>query len=597
MKNTSNVFPRHMNRVYKLIVKHELLCVFIVFFVTYLTNFRLIGSGDTIPASILPFNILENHNLYLDDYATYYKNICFTYFLAEGRGHFISAYPIVTPILITPLYAILYIIMKIIDYPIDIFNPGFRLIIMLMEKTSASLIASASSVFIFLTVKELTNHKNAIVSVIIFAIATNTWAISSQGLWQHGTVELLLSMMIYLIIINEKNKNMRYIFYLGFLSGLFIFNRPSESILLLPILYYIFKLNQKSVLLYYFCFMMLSSAPFILYNFYFFDNLFGGYSSLLSLFTFNSQIAIRFIGLLISPSRGLFIYTPILLLSLFGFLKIRKISNENIKLVLFIFAPSIILQILLYSCFKVWWAGWSYGPRFLTGMLPILIIFLSLYLEEHIDFNRLNIKKALSISLIFILLLISIFVQIVGVFYYPSGSWDADPNIDLHPERLWDWEDTQIMRSFHAGPIIPNPLANLNMIWTSKNINDIINDGILLDGAWHGLEFWNEIPTRWMKNNASIKIYSSTEKEGTINFNIQSFYKPRTLQAYVNDELAHQSTISSPQQISLKLHLKKGDNIIKFYTPDGCQRPTDIPELNNRDTRCLSFAFQNITLT
>jgi len=586
-----------MNRFYKLIIKYELLCIFIIFFVIYCINFRSIGSGDTIPASILPFNILENHNLYLDNYTTYYQNINFTYFLAEERGHHISAYPIVTPILITPLYTIPYAIMKIIDYPIDIFNPGFRLIVMFMEKLSASIIASVSCIFVFLTVKELTNHKNAILCAIIFAIATNTWTISSQGLWQHGTVELLLSMVVYIIIINEKNKNIKNIFYIGFISGLFIFNRLADIILLLPIFFYILKLNQKNIFLYYFCFMMLSSAPFILYNFYYFENLFGGYGYLLSYFSFNSKTAITFIGLLMSPSRGLFVYTPIIFLSLFGFLKIGKIQNKNIKLFLFIFGPCVILQILLYSCFRVWWAGWSYGPRFLTGMLPILIIFLSLHLDEYINFNRLDTKKVLSISLILVLLLSSIFVQIVGVFYYPNGGWDGNPNIDLHPERLWDWKDTQIMRTFHAGPIIPQPLNTFYIIGTSKNIEDIINNGIRLGTVWQGLESWNDVPTRWMENNGSIKVYSQTEKDATIYFNIQTFYKPRTLQVYISDELAHQSTISSQQQLSLKIHLKEGENIIRFYTPDGCQCPADIPELNNKDTRCLSFAFQNITLT
>ncbi|MCD4674945.1 MAG: hypothetical protein K8S18_02985 [Desulfobacula sp.] len=153
------------------------------------------------------------------------------------------------------------------------------------------------------------------------------------------------------------------------------------------------------------------------------------------------------------------------------------------------------------------------------------------------------------------------------------------------------------MGSFHAGPIIPQPLDTLYFIWASKNIEDIINNDIRLGAAWHGLESWNNVHTRWMENNGSIKVYSPTEKNATIEFNIQSFYKPSTLQVYVNDEFAHQSTISSQQQLSLKIHLKEGENIIKFYTPDRCQRPANIPELNNKDTRCLSFAFQTITLT
>ena len=38
-----------------------------------------------------------------------------------------------------------------------------------------------------------------------------------------------------------------------------------------------------------------------------------------------------------------------------------------------------------------------------------------------------------------------------------------------------------------------------------------------------------------------------------------------------------------------------GENIIKLHVPGGAERPCDIPELDNRDTRELSVAVQNVT--
>lgn len=45
---------------------HEILCLFSLIYFVYLISSMPTGAGDTIPASLLPFSILENHNLYLD---------------------------------------------------------------------------------------------------------------------------------------------------------------------------------------------------------------------------------------------------------------------------------------------------------------------------------------------------------------------------------------------------------------------------------------------------------------------------------------------------------------------------------------------------
>lgn len=575
---------------------NEKLSIFMLLFIMYNLNFRLIPSGDTIPASLLPFSILDNHNLYLDYFFQDKSNI--PYFIVEMKGHLLSFFPVVVPVLLTPIYAIPYLILKLINYPIDIQNPGFFMVVMIMEKLSASMIATFSGIFIFLALKELMSKKIALVGTIIFAFATNTWAVSSQTLWQHGMVELLLSMMIYLVIINEKSKSNQNIIYLGILSGFFIFNRPPDSVLLLPILFYVIY-SVKSQSIRYFSFMVFASIPFLLYNLYFFGTLFGGYAQNLNILTLNMETLSIFIGLLFSPNRGLFVYSPILILSIFGYLNIPRIENRMIRYFLFMFGFSVLLNIVVYSSFEThWWGGHSYGPRFLLGTVPMLVILLCLALPRTINFSHLyKDKNNLYFLCIFsVLLLFSFFVQIVGAFYYPNGEWNENPNIDQNPERLWYWNDTQILRTFHAGPIMPKPLNNLGLITRSKGIEDIKDKNIILAYGWHPLQLWNDIPVRWMENNGTFNIYSPSENDVTISLNVNTFTIPRVLQVSVNDELEYQTTVSSWAKISAKVNFSKGENIVRFYTPDGCQRPIDNPQFNNKDSRCLSILFQNIKI-
>jgi hypothetical protein len=103
--------------------RHDKLCLFFFVYFIYNINLRMIGSGDTLPAALLPFSILEDHSLYMDRFASFFQVLGFPpYMVAEREGHYLSFYPIVTPILITPLYLLTYILLKLTDYPMDMLS-------------------------------------------------------------------------------------------------------------------------------------------------------------------------------------------------------------------------------------------------------------------------------------------------------------------------------------------------------------------------------------------------------------------------------------------------------------------------------------------
>jgi hypothetical protein len=101
----------------------------------------------------------------------------------------------------------------------------------------------------------------------------------------------------------------------------------------------------------------------------------------------------------------------------------------------------------------------------------------------------------------------------------------------------------------------------------------------------------------WIPDSATIALNVSEMKKYNMTLNLVSFYKTRKLNLYVNGLNMYQENIPPEYtKINTQVVLKKGENEIKIYTPDGAQRPCDIPSQKNPDRRSLGFAFYNISI-
>ena len=109
----------------------------------------------------------------------------------------------------------------------------------------------------------------------------------------------------------------------------------------------------------------------LLYNFALTGTLTGGYemagpASMFLRLEPGSGLA----GLLFSPTRGLFVFSPFLL---FLVLAWRHPPGDRAERGLTLaMTAGVIVQLLAYSLTD-WRAGMSWGPRFLTDMLPMLV--------------------------------------------------------------------------------------------------------------------------------------------------------------------------------------------------------------------------------
>jgi hypothetical protein len=434
-----------IQKIVGLLTRYDVIILFILLFIAYNTVTGIgIISGDVVPASFLPASILENQNLNFDYNPLLVSNPDLSYAFPLVNGHYVSLFPIVTPILVMPVYGLSYLICNIFSIPLS--PAGF----LILAKTSASVIAALAGVFFYLASKELFSRRVSLVATCIFAFATSTWSISSQALWQHGTVELLLIVLIYLVVRNEKKEGTLNILLLGIVSGLFIFNRPPDSVLLIPVLFYILW-YQKARLIQYISGGIIGGLPFLYYNYSVFGNVFGGYSENIKFFFLNSEFIKNYIGLLIAPNTGLFIFCPVLIVSVAGFFTLRQINNRKIRQVMLVFGPVILLQILVYSFFSLWdsSAAFCYGPRFLTGFVPVLGLYTGFFLNWYFGApqkERPVLEKNIVLVVIGLLLIVSIVIQFIGAFYYLYY-----PDKSISEERAWNWSDSIITGTYSYG--------------------------------------------------------------------------------------------------------------------------------------------------
>jgi hypothetical protein len=182
--------------------------------------------------------------------------------------------------------------------------------------------------------------------------------------------------------------------------------------------------------------------PFFIYNLSVYHGLFSPYylpSKLSGGSTFFEALA----GNVVSPARGLFVFSPILAFALYGMvLKRRSGRWEMIDSFLL---GALVLHWLVISSFPHWWAGHSYGPRFFTDMMPFFAYFLIPVVPAIL---RLRKPARLILAACFCLcLLLSFFVHYRGATDRDCHAWNGIPaDIDTAPERLWDWGDLQFLR-------------------------------------------------------------------------------------------------------------------------------------------------------
>jgi hypothetical protein len=418
--------------------------------VIYNSNFRTIRTDDSFPARFLPFSILLNHNLYLDQWMQ--RRLAQplgpygAYFAAQSHGHWMSRYPIITPLVVTPLYVLPAWWISRQSPPLHPYSFGYVLVADTMEKLSASLIAALSGALLFLAFRKIASRSVSLAVALIYGMASNTWAISSQALWRQGLTELSFAFLLWALF--RLPDSPRAPFWAGLALAVAAANKPLEAILIVPVLLYFGRRRWKNSLLFLTPLAALGSIVFA-YNLYFFAKPKGAYEVMPlgtggdTHFAFLARLGIGLSGSLVSPSRGLLVYMPWVAFAFWGAARLWKEKSPGWSRPLIVALAAIwVIQVGGVE----WWGGWCFGPRYFTDLLPFFAWFLVPVWASIRARPVLRVAFAATVAF-------ALWVQVVGAFYYPAGNWNGSPvDVMLEPQRCWDWSDNQLRRSWRAGP-------------------------------------------------------------------------------------------------------------------------------------------------
>ena len=421
--------------------------IFLVTFVTYARS-PVTTSTDSAWTLHLAASILREHNTNLDEYRPL-MDLPVEYRVRIVDRHIYSYYPVATPLLVTPAVWAVNKIYPLL-YPTDFYTyldqhaPDSRTA--KLEKVLASGFAALTAVLMYLIARrELTIWK-ALAVTFIFAFSTSMWSTASRALWQHGPSALFLTAALLLLLMSSERPLL--VFWVGLLLGFSYFIRPTNSLALGFIALYLL-VNKRKQLWLYAAGVLLVLLPYVIENWLTYHNPLPPYSyQLFERLSTPGVFGEALEGTLISPARGLFVWTPLFLFACYGaYLRLRG-PAPFVRLDLYL-AAIVVAHWIMTSLFEDWGGAWSIGPRYFVDVIPLLVYFLIPVLNSSI-----MAATAWRTAFIAAVLASTLIQYHCATSNYPF-MWNGKPQALVEaPQRKWDWGDLQFLRGFCPG----NPL-------------------------------------------------------------------------------------------------------------------------------------------
>lgn len=356
---------------------------------------------------------------------------------------------------------------------VTLINPGFFIFtsMILLTFVTSSIPVALTSVIIYKLSRYFTkNEDHRIFLALIYGLATNAFhqALHFMGI---ALSTFLAFLSFYLIFENKKSYNPKNIFLSGIFAGFSYVVEPIMLFILIPLIIYVFYVSKRWFLMFLVS-LLIGLLPIFIYNYLVLGNPIDVASSYLDrsiwknaypetqlpflknndtskivkasfeqtsltelflehfhLVQPNPWISIR---LLFYPYRGLFFYSPILLLSIIGLVYMRKEFKAEADMMILI----LVLIILLLSSRRNWWGGYGFGNRYMIPVIPFLVIPITYVIK------KIGMKPLIP------LFILSFFINILGLQQAEEFAYDWNKM-----EMRSDW-----MKKQNGFEILSNPL-------------------------------------------------------------------------------------------------------------------------------------------
>jgi len=394
----------------------------------------------------LAWSVLSERNLNLDEYQDTINPQDNA--VRDYQGHQYYFFPTGSSLFVAPALFLYHLVRPLNAALVARNHP-------LIQEWLASFIAALTCLLIYGIARMYLTVKQSWLVAFIFAFCTSIWPTVSRALWPNGPSMLCLTLALYLAL-KARGKPTLVQFTAIPLAFSYIV-RPTNAIPIAIFALYVLLYYRKYLLQ----FLVWSAAillPFFITNYTIYGTILSPYYQGLDsdTFVFFMPPLQQLLGVLFSPSRGLFIFNPLFLFSCFGlFLTLRHIRRPDPEQALRLALAAIILaNLLVVAGFWHWYGGYEIGPRLLADMIPFLVFFL-IPVIPTLTATPARVKP-LPIAFL-ACLLVSFLIQFHSAVNPAVWEWNYTPtNIDLDRARLWDWGDPQFLRGFSGwGSLFP----------------------------------------------------------------------------------------------------------------------------------------------
>jgi hypothetical protein len=331
--------------------------LFLVLWVAYVAPARPMWGADTFPNRYLPIAILRHGTLYLDRAP---RQEGWEQWRRDVGGHAVSDYPVGTALLTLPIYV------PLVLAGLDFDSPGMERI----ENLVGAALAALTAVVFYFVLLRRADPAVAVVLTLVAGLATSTMSVNAHGLWHHNGAQLAIAASLYCLVRGrvERAWLARAALPLAF-AGLLA--RPQAAPLIAPLV--VHTLLQRPGI----ARCALWAAPVVAlaawYNLAYFGALTRSQFPLDS-GIFSTPLGEGLYGVLLSPWKGLLVYSPIFLLSVAGGLLAWRPGGDRLLRAL---GVGVALSIAAYAKWMFWNGGATAGPRILGDLfLPLTMLLL-----------------------------------------------------------------------------------------------------------------------------------------------------------------------------------------------------------------------------
>lgn len=305
---------------------------------------------------------------------------------------------------------------------------------------------------------------------------TQVWSTASRSLWSHSWLIMLHALAVLLLLRDATGTRRVNGWLLGSLMAWSYFVRPSAAIAIAGIALYLLVTRRRAFIGYTVAGVAWFGG-FVAYSWTHFGTTLPGYfqvswflqsygapggaapsagladggGSVLGTLTdmLTGTVVTGVVGSLISPSRGLLVFTP--LVGFVVYLAIRHARTLRAPWLACLAAGIATAEWLLVATNLNWTGGHSYGPRMTTDLLPWVLVLAVLGLEAQYRrrpggtwFLAPADRIVAAVALV-----IGVALHSQGATEFNTAMWNGVPdNINDNQSRLWDWKRPQFLAGF-----------------------------------------------------------------------------------------------------------------------------------------------------